>query len=473
MRLPAIQRLAVRMLLALICSLIAAPLPVVGADLRPAEQDPAEQDPAEPQIPADQDGQSGDGSPKGSNIRLIGLAPETPPWFLERMRLLLHDGRAEDAYSLAIEALALFPDSDELRLGAAFAAQAVGRCAQMDSHLLRLDDDSLAVGTRRRVEQLRAACHGPWQQHLRIDAVIGYRPSLLDQARDPVIRLEQGSALHRLCGRLRFFCNPDRPLTSPTLRDNAIDFWYGLTLVNRYRASSAWDVDVETMLFRRRPFRPEFHGNVGLLRLTGTRHASMTHQLSLAAETGLSRFRLGRGGLSLSQRHFRAGLGLVTAHSATRRSHFGLARLTARSQWMKLSQDRLTYHHEMRAGAGITPWFGAAVERTDQSGSVMVADRRAREGSFGLHWKGRLGKMRLSQTRRTEIFRRPLPFLAAPHRARTRLTGLDLMPETGRLSPHLKVVLSFEYRKISSPDPYRLRSSRTLMLRLSYDAFKG
>ena len=163
----------------------------------------------------------------------------------------------------------------------------------------------------------------------------------------------------------------------------------------------------------------------------------------------------------------------MTAHSATRRSHFGLARLTARSQWMKLAQDRLTYHHEMRFGFGITPWIGAAVERTDQSGSAMVADRRAREGSFGMHWKGRLGTMRLSQIRRTESFRRPLPFLAAPHRVKTRLTGLDLMPETGHLSSHLKVVLSFEYRKISSPDPYRLRSSRTLMLRLSYDAFKG
>ena len=60
------------------------------------------------------------------------------------MRRLLHDGRAEDAYSLAEEALALFPDSDELRLGAAFAAQAAGRCAQVDSHLLQLDEDSLA-----------------------------------------------------------------------------------------------------------------------------------------------------------------------------------------------------------------------------------------------------------------------------------------------------------------------------------------
>ena len=35
------------------------------------------------------------------------------------------------------------------------------------------------------------------------------------------------------------------------------------------------------MLFHRRPFRPEFHGEAGLLRLTGTRHTSMANQLSL------------------------------------------------------------------------------------------------------------------------------------------------------------------------------------------------
>ncbi|MEC7361466.1 MAG: hypothetical protein VYA42_03250, partial [Pseudomonadota bacterium] len=63
-------------------------------------------------------------------------------------------------------------------------------------------------------------------------------------------------------------------------------------------------------------------------------------------------------------------------------------------------------------------------------------------------------------------------FLAAPHRASTRLTGLDLVPMIGHETSNLKVVLSFEYRKISTPDPYRLHSSRTPILRLSYDAFK-
>ena len=150
MRLPAIQRLAVRMLLALICSLIAAPHPAVGADVRPAEQKPPD-----PQLSADQDRHSGSRSSKGTSQN-HGLAPASPPWFLERMRLRFYEAGLRMPYSLAMEALALLPDPDELHLGAAFAAQAAGRCAQVDSHLLRLEEDSLAVAARRRAARLRA-----------------------------------------------------------------------------------------------------------------------------------------------------------------------------------------------------------------------------------------------------------------------------------------------------------------------------
>ena len=186
--------------------------------------------------------------------------------------------------------------------------------------------------------------------------------------------------------------------------------------------------------------------------MTATRHTGMTGTLSLLAEAGHSRFQLGRAGLSLSQRHLRAGLGLTAAHSATRRSHLGVVRLTARSYAMELVQDRLTYRHEIRVGSAVTPWFGAAIERTDRQGSVMLAGSRAREGSFGLRWRG--GAQRcIRQSHHSERFRHPLPFLAGPHRAVTRLTSFDLTPETGRLVSNLKVVLSFEYRKISSQDP--------------------
>ena len=150
----------------------------------------------------------------------------------------------------------------------------------------------------------------------------------------------------------------------------------------------------------------------------------------------------------------------------------GLSRLTAKSQWLNLARDRLTYHHEFAVGSKLTPWLGVALERKRQSGVALVPDARAREGLFGMRWKGELGSLHLRHTRHFERFRRPIAFLALPHRATTRLTGLDLIPVIGRKTSNLKVVLSFEYRKISSPNPYRLRSSRTLILRLSYDAFK-
>ena len=147
----------------------------------------------------------------------------------------------------------------------------------------------------------------------------------MDRARDPVIRLQQGSALYWLCARLRLICNLDRSFRSRTPRDGGIDFWYGLTLVNRYRAGTAWDLDVETMLFRRRPFRSGFDGQAAMLRLTATHQNSAARKLSLFIEPGLSRFQQGRADLTVSQRHFRTRLGLTAAHSVTRRSHVGLS----------------------------------------------------------------------------------------------------------------------------------------------------
>jgi len=467
LRSGAIRHGAALALLALTWIHVAGPRPVVGADLRPAETHATRSQ-------ADEGRDSKGGRPvlTGGGFRITGLTPQTPVWFLEMMRRLLNDGRADEAYSLAKEALALFPNSAELHLGAAYAAQVAGRCAQADTHILQLNEDELVAGLRQRAAYLRAACHGPWRRHLRLDAIIGYRPSLLDRARDPVIRLQRGSALHQLCWRLRFICDPDRAFRPQTVRDGGIDFWHGLTFVNRYRAGTVWDFDLETMLFRRRPFRSGFDGDAGLFRVTAIQQNNAARQMRIVAETGLSRFQLGRADLSLAQRHFRARLGLTAVHSAARRSHFGLTHLTARSPWRKLIRQGVSYHQEFQVGSGMTPWLGAAVERTRQSGAVMVPDARAREGSLGLNWKGRFGALYLRQTLRTERFGRPLAFLSAPHHATTRLTGLDLVPKTGHGQTNLKVVLSFEYRKISSPDPYQMRSSKTLILRLSYDVFK-
>ena len=453
----------------LTCIQLATPLPAVGAGHGPAE---SQQSDRKAQQETSQDSIDTDPELTGGGLKVIGLSPQTPSWFLERMRRLLHDNRAEDAYSLGLEALAKFPQSAKLKLGAAFAAQAAGRCNLTDSHLRQLDGDSLDAGLRRRADYLRAACHGPWRRHLRIDAIIGYRPSLLDRARNPMVRLERGSALYNLCLRLRGLCDPDRPFKPKTQQEGGIDLWYGLSLVNRYRAGTNWDFDAETILFRRRPFRPGFDGKAAMLRLTAVRRNSAAQQVSVIAETGVSQFHLGPGAVAIAQRHFRARLGLTVTHSASRRSHFGLARLTARSRWLNLAQDRLTYHHEFRAGASVMPWLGVGIERTRQSGSGLWPDGRAREGSLGLSVKGRLGTIHLRRLHRSERFRRPLPFLATPHRATTRLTALNLVPAIGGKNSNLKVVLSFEHRKISSLDPFRPRSSKTLILRLSYDAFK-
>ena len=67
-----------------------------------------------------------------------------------------------------------------------------------------------------------------------------------------------------------------------------------------------------------------------MLRLTDIHQNSATRKLSLFVEPGLSRIQQGRADLTVSQRHFRTRLELTAVHSLTRRSHVGLARLTAR-----------------------------------------------------------------------------------------------------------------------------------------------
>ena len=112
--------MAVQALLALTCSHLATPYCAIGAELHPVE--PLPQD-AQTQVDQHSNTSSDSQAAPGNGLRIIGLTPRTPPWFLERMRRLLHDGRADDAHSLAEEELVLFPDPDELRLGAAFAAR--------------------------------------------------------------------------------------------------------------------------------------------------------------------------------------------------------------------------------------------------------------------------------------------------------------------------------------------------------------
>ena len=140
----------------------------------------------------------------------------SPAWFFNRTRRLLKQGRAAEAYQLARAAFDLYPQSTELRLGAAFAAMQSGRCQLAIRNLAPLRDKVMAPAFRRSATQVRAACKsplpGPWQWQALIGATTGYRESLVDRQRDVEIRLQPGSRMHRTCLRLAVLCDPGRPL---------------------------------------------------------------------------------------------------------------------------------------------------------------------------------------------------------------------------------------------------------------------
>ena len=66
-------------------------------------------------------------------------------------------------------------------------------------------------------------------------------------------------------------------------------------------------------------------------------------QLRFGAEVGVSRFQQGRVDLAILQTHRRGDVGLFLAHAADLRSFIGASYLTARSQWLDLTQTRYEY----------------------------------------------------------------------------------------------------------------------------------
>ena len=182
----------------------------------------------------------------------------SPAWFLDRIRRLVHEGRAAEADQIARAAVALYPDVTDLRLGAAFAAMRTGRCDAAAVHLDTLRGAPLAVLQQRKADLVRAICVGPWRWQALFGAVAGYRSSLVERQRDVEIRLQPGSRLHGLCVQLVSLCNPDRPLVSYGQRDSGVDLWLNLTIRQFYRRGGDWDLDLDTILFQRRPRRPGF-----------------------------------------------------------------------------------------------------------------------------------------------------------------------------------------------------------------------
>jgi hypothetical protein len=196
-------------------------------------------------------------------------------------------------------------------------------------------------------------------------------------------------------------------------------------------------------------------------------------QFRFGAETGISRFQQGRVDLAISQTHRRGDIGMVIAHAADLQSFIGAAQLKVRSRWLDLAQTRYEYRLDKGLGGKLTLSLGGARERERQAGPGLMPGSQTREVSIGLRWNGDHATAHLYQARRHQSFRGQLPFLAAPHRARTRTTRLDLTNGAALDWLNLKVVVSFEYRKISTDDPFQLPASKTLLLRVSREIFSS
>ena len=452
----------------IVCGHVTSPRPAAGADPGPATPGPATPGPA---IPGPASSPHHQPDTPSLDIFVTDTQIMPPAWFLDRVRLLLHQGRASEAHQLAKAAVGLYPHSAELRLGAGFAAMRSGQCQSAELHLKALHGLRLIPALQRRFDLLVAACNGPWRQHVVLGVSFGYRPSLVDRQRDVVVRLQPGSRLHGLCVRLAPLCNAKRPLVSRGQPDSGVDLWVDMAVRHLYRAGGAWNFDLETVLFQRRPRRPGFAGQGMILRVAARSQRMAGRQFHITAESGLSRFQQGRPDLTISQTHQRAAVGMSLTHSRRLGSYFGASRLGVTSRWLDLARTRYDYRLDTLLAENLTLSFGGGYERSRRTRRGMTPSSRARELSIGLRWSGRFIAVNIHHDRRHERFVGRLPFLAAPHQAHTRLTRLDLMTGDRLGWLNLKVVVSFEYRKISTPDPYRLPSSRTLMFRMSREFF--
>lgn len=399
------------------------------------------------------------------------LAPHTAAWFLEMMRRLLHEGRAGESYQLAQLAVAYHPHSPNVLLGAAFAAAAGGRCELADRHLAMLQSEPVMANLHqhhmRKRDMLKAQCHGPWRRRLAIQATMGYRPSLTDRARQFEMQAEPGSRLHGLCVRLAGLCDPNRPFTGDAARDSGIDLWMQFRFENNYRAGTAWDVDFVPLIFRRHPSRKGHEGQGAILYGEVRRHLPGGRQLSVSGDTGTSSFRQGDPALAFSQSHNRLRVALSVPHNQRLMSRFGHGRTWVRSRWLDLHRRRHDYRLFVQHDARHALWFGIAGEQASQSGPGRLVGSRSKIFSVG--GQRRMARMTASlwQERQRQKFNETLYYLAFPHQTTTRTTNLDLVPKLPE-KLNFKVVVSFSYRKISSPDVFNRKNTKALMFTLRY-----
>ena len=157
----------------------------------------------------------------------------------------------------------------------------------------------------------------------------------------------------------------------------------------------------------------------------------------------------------------------MTPHSPVLASRFGHRRHRVVSRWLDLHRRVTEAHLVADAGGLLSGWVRLAVGRSHQDGPGLMPGARSREHEAGAGLRLAWIQIGLSHLWRTERFTGTLPYLAAPHRAKTRRTGMTLVPEIG-WEPNLKVVLSFDHRKILSPDPYRPKTTKNVFLTVKY-----
>ena len=163
-------------------------------------------------------------------------------------------------------------------------------------------------------------------------------------------------------------------------------------------------------------------------------------------------------------------------HGSMLASYVGHRRQRATSRWLDLRQRMTSYRLMADRGGILSGWAGLAVEQSSQGGPGLMPGARVREREAGMGLRLRWMQIGLHHRRRVERFSAALPYLAAPHRAVTRQTGITLMPDI-RWSKNLKVVVSLNNRRILSPDPYRPRHTQNVFITIRYkfqsDQFPG
>lgn len=395
---------------------------------------------------------------------------------LAAMRALIQDDRAAEAYQLGQIAVMMDRGSPVTVLALAYAALKSGRCQLAMRHLARLSDDDLTPPLRQRRDMIRADCIGPWQREATISLTAGYRRSLVDRARLVSMRFAPGSALHGLCTRLRGLCDPDAAFQLEGQRASGIDIWTQLSLGHHHRDGGSWAFAITPSIFFRTPRRAGYCGEGASLRLDAWRDLVGSRRLHLFAERGAARFQQGDPANSIAQKHRQLGIGFVMPHGSMLASYFGHRRHRATSRWLDLRQRVTSYRLMADRGGILSGWAGLAVEKSSQGGPGLMPGARVREREAGMGLRLQWMQIGLHHLRRVERFSDALPYLAAPHRAVTRQTGITLMPDI-HWSKNLKVVVSLTDRRILSPGPYRPKKTKNAFITINYkfqpDHFPG